>query len=346
MNNQFIIIGLAFLFFGCNHTNQSKKKVNEFTPEVPEYFGEFPVDEENLITKNGANLGRYLFYDTRLSSGNRVSCASCHHQERAFADETRISHIGSPSGEPQRNTPSIQNIAYHQGLFWDGGSTSLELQAQAPVTHKQEMAGNWKEIISKLNQDTLYPELFKKAYNSKKITVRKIAYALAQFEKILVSHNAKYDQVKRGEATFSTIETKGYQLFKNKCASCHQEGLFTDNKYHNNGIDSDFYFASVEDPRWGRYRISLDSNDIGRYKTPTLRNLLFTAPYMHDGRFTLLEEVLHHYSEQVKESKYTEKVLSKMHLKEEEQIQLKAFLHTLTDSTFIQDKKYSNPFEK
>lgn len=317
--------------------------------EVPEQLGKMPSFKDNTITKEGIELGRRLFYDTRLSADNSISCASCHQQSRAFADDVALSGIGISKKPLIRNTPPLFNLSWHTGYFWEGGSTNLELQALGPLTHNDEMGKDPRVLIIELSSDTLYPSLFKKAFGKRAINLRKIAYAIGQFERSLISANSRYDQYKSGQLNLTPSELNGEKLFNKQCASCHSGPLFTDLKYHNNGLDDSWYYTDIEDPRLGRYRVTLDSADLGKYKTASLRNLVFTPPYMHDGRYSSIEEVVEFYSKRVMASQMLDSILKPyggqgIEFSYQEKIDLTSFLKTLTDSSFVQNPSYSNPY--
>lgn len=344
----FGVIYIALFLASCSEEKEEKVVVYPF--DVPAQLGTMPSFEDNRITKEGIELGRRLFYDERLSANNQVSCASCHRQKRAFADDVALSDIGH-SGKPlMRNSPALFNLSWYDGFFWDGGNTSLEVQVLGPLTHNDEMSKDPRVLIKALERDALYPQLFEKAFGEKGITLRKLAYAIAQFERSLISANSKYDHIGDEGVELTEIEKKGEALYQNNCASCHSGYLFTDVKYHNNGLDDSWYYDSNEDPRYGRFRITLDSADMGKYRTPSLRNLVFTAPYMHDGRFGSIEEVVNFYSEKVKASETLDSLLQPVgdkgfRFRHDEKMALVAFLKTLTDSSFVTDTSYSSPFE-
>lgn len=344
----FRVIIYSLLLASCS-VDQEQEVVYPF--EVPDQLGKMPSFKDNTITKEGIELGRHLFYETRLSADNSVSCASCHQQSRAFADDMVLSNIGMSKKPLMRNTPPLFNLSWHSGYFWEGGSTSLEIQVLGPLTHNDEMGKDPRKLIRELSKDSIYPTLFKKAFGRKAITLRKIAYAIAQFERSLISANSKFDQYKAGKLKLTQAELKGGKVFLNNCVSCHSGGLFTDLKYHNNGIDDSWYYTDIEDPRLGRYRVTLDSADFGKYKTASLRNLMFTAPYMHDGRYSSIEEVVEFYSEKIKYSQQLDSILIPVGnkgfgLSYQEKMDLTAFLKTLTDSSFVQNPSYSNPMKE
>ncbi|WPV63781.1 cytochrome-c peroxidase [Chitinophaga sp. LS1] len=306
---------------------------------IPGYFPALPATPDNPLTKEGIELGRLLFYDTRLSGNNKLSCASCHQQNLAFTDGVALSDIGVSGKQLHRSAPALINLAWAtNGLFWEGGSTNLESQALGPLTSEDEMHQNLYELISELNEVPEYVRRFKSAFNSE-ITTANILKALSQFERTLISANSAYDQQQ-----LNIQEQKGLTLFNNHCRSCHSGVLFTDNSFHNNGIDSDFSSDALEGIYQGRFRITYDSADLGKFKTPTLRNIALTAPYMHDGRFADLFAVLQHYSNGIKHSPTTDTILlNKEPLSSDDQTAIIAFLHTLTDTAFIHNTALKQP---
>lgn len=308
---------------------------------IPGNFPAMPATPDNPLTKEGIALGRALFYDTRLSGNNQLSCASCHQQHLAFADPFALSNIGISGKTLHRSAPALINLAWAtNGLFWEGGSTNLESQAFGPLTSEDEMHQNLYELVAELNEVPAYITMFQAAFGQE-INAANIVKALSQFERILISGHSKYDD---HLSSFTSLEQKGLLLFNQHCRSCHAGELFTDNSYHNNGIDNDFTNEAFEGIYQGRFRVTYDSADLGKYKTPTLRNIALTTPYMHDGRFATLHDVIQHYSSEVKISSTTDPLLlNKQPLSAAEQEAIIAFLHTLTDSIFIHDSNLSSP---
>lgn len=315
---------------------------------LPEHLRPYPnLEQESItLTEEGITLGRHLFYDPVLSKDSTISCATCHHQNKAFTDGTKDSPHGI-SGFPQhRNTPPLFNLAWHNGFFRDGGAKNLASQANGPITHPDELAADWPTILKRLNNSNKYRKLLRKEEPYK---AGMVLQALAQFQFTLISGNSIYDRYVDGDASqLNEKELKGLQLVDEHCSSCHQLHQFSDFGYHNNGLDTSFDH-SPEDPRLGRYRITHKNKDKGKYKTPSLRNLQLTAPYMHDGRFGTLEEVLEHYSSGVKDSPYTSPHVFRddkpgFDFSIDEKDAIIAFLSTLTDSTFITDTRFSSPW--
>lgn len=263
-----------------------------------------------------------------------------------------MSNIGVSATVLHRHSPALLNLAWaNNGFFWDGGSRNLESQAFGPITAHDEMAQNLYELIVELKGDAHYPTQFKAAFNDT-IKAANIVKALAQFQRIFISANSRYDKYKRNETggSLSAQELQGLQLVQLKCQGCHQSDLFTDNSYHNNGIDDDFSNDSFEGIYKGRSRITFKAADLGKYKTPTLRNVMLTAPYMHDGRFATIEQVLNHYSTGVLVSPSTDQLIMQQEggtpgipLTADEKNKIISFLKTLTDSSFITNKALSSP---
>lgn len=288
------------------------------------------------VTQAGFELGRKLFYEPRLSRNNTVSCGSCHIQSAAFTHHGHdISH-GIDDRLGNRNATPIMNMAWHTTFMWDGGVFDLDLQPIVPITNVVEMDETIENVLNKLRNHPQYPELFKRAYGSTEITSAKMLKALSQFMVMLVSANSKYDSVKTKRSSFTNEEEQGYKIFQQHCNSCHQEPLFTDLSFRNNGIGP----GPANDE--GREPITLNPADKFKFKVPSLRNLAFTAPYMHDGRFYSLDAVLNHYSDEVKDMPTLDPLLKNgIALTAVEKSQLKAFLNTLNDKNFITDKRFA-----
>jgi cytochrome c peroxidase len=302
--------------------------------EIPAGFPKVKANADNPLTVEGIALGRLLFYDTRLSGNNKVSCASCHHQGLAFSDGIALTHLGVSGDQLERHAPALFNLAWADGFFWDGGAKNLESQAFGPITNVHEMQQDLNELEWELQQVPAYVERFNVVFTDG-VKATNVAKALAQFQMTLISANSRYDQYRRGAATLTSMEQSGMSVVNAKCSSCHRGELFTDNDYHNNGLDESFddHFEGIHQ---GRYRITHNLLDMGKFKTPSLRNVMLTAPYMHDGRFSNLDEVLDHYQEQGQIG---------VTLTALERQSIVAFLATLTDHEFLTNKKNSNPYE-
>jgi cytochrome c peroxidase len=327
--------------------------------DYPAYFGNrIFVPDDNPTTVEGVDLGRRLFYETALSAGNRISCGTCHQQALAFTDGKTFS-TGADGTLQSRNTMSLVNLLWVRNFFWDGRTAGLEMQAAIPLTNVHEMGQTLEVSAALLSRNSAYRSLFSKAFGADSITGERIVKALAQFERTLVSANAPYDQYLRNEYQPTAAELNGIRLFYGNpdagrnmrgagCAHCHGGPKTYIELFHNNGLDS----IPTDS---GREKITGQSYDRGRFRVVSLRNIALTAPYMHDGRFKTLEEVLSHYNEHIKQSKTLSPFLqgignsnsadgTTLGLTATEKKELRAFLDMLTDSTFIADKRFSNPF--
>ena len=292
MNPRLIILVLLFItgsfFVIGSGQHDAARPINPTWLElkIPPGWPKPPADifAKNRLSEQGFQLGRKLFYDGRLSKDGNFPCASCHQQFAAFANyEHDFSH-GFNNTFTKRNAPALFNLAWMTELHWDGSINHIEVQPLAPLTAPNEMAENIDSVLRKLRKDTAYPKLFKAAFGTAEINSQRMLKALAQFAGSIISSNSKYDKVKKGEATFTPNEENGYSLFKNKCAGCHKEPLFTDNSFRNNGLPLNIYTNDI-----GRMKITGEKSDSLKFKVPSLRNIALTFPYMHDG-------VLHHWA--------------------------------------------------
>jgi cytochrome c peroxidase len=311
------------------------------------------VPRDNPVTDAGATLGRVLFYDTRLSANNNTACASCHHQKHAFTDPNRFSK-GHEGKLTDRHAPNLIDLRYYQRgrFFWDERATSLEDQVLKPIQSKLELGHELPKLMEVLAQDDQYPKLFKKAFGSTTITPERTARALAQFLRSMVSYRSKYDEglakarVARVDfANYTAEENRGKSVFLDRCASCHlpggQSAHFVLDRPRNNGLDLD-----VRKSDGGIGDLTLNAAQMGVFKSPSLRNVELTAPYMHDGRFKTLEEVVEHYSAGIKQHPNLDRRLRlPMNLDKRQKASLVAFLKSLSDEAFITDPKYSDPFQ-
>lgn len=341
------IVTAALFAFSCSDTNDSYQEPLPLAG-VPDNFPHFVDSKTNPLSADGIALGRKLFFDKRLSGNNQVACATCHQQSLAFSDGFALTREGISGNALERNSPALINLAWaDNGLFWDGGSNNLESQAFAPLAHADEMHQNLEELLEELNADASYPRMFEKAFG-KAINQADIVKAIAQFERTLISGNSRYDKYVRGESggSLDQNELKGLQLAEQFCFTCHAGPLMTDNLYHNNGIDDDFDDDTELMLKRGRARITGSSGDLGKFRTPTLRNVEKTGPYMHDGRFTTLQQVMEHYNSGILDSPTLDPHLKKngklgIALSEEEKTQLISFLKTLTDYEFLSSSRFS-----
>lgn len=346
---------LGCLFLGLAITaNVKTQKPTPYTFPQLKFFPTMPVDIDNLVTNEGVDLGRHLFYDTLLSRDFDLSCASCHRQEYAFSDSPKTFSIGHADIRTARNTMPLYNLAWYPSYFWDGRAQTLEEQIFHPVRSPSEMNFTWKEATSRIKKNSFYKQKFKAAFGNQQIDSLLIAKAIAQFLRTLISNTSKFDRVLAGEEYLSEDEYAGFVLMndmtKGDCLHCHTtdaNALGTTGRFSNNGLDHAEDPNDYIDKGLGGYTNKIE--DVGKFKIPSLRNLSFTAPYMHDGRFESLEKVLDFYSEGVHLTANIDSKMGraqqggvKLTAKEKEQIIL--FLLTLSDSVFIANPSFSNPF--
>lgn len=323
--------------------------------EVPDWLPTPVVPADNPMTVEGVMLGRMLFYDPILSSDSTMSCASCHNQKLAFTDGQATS-AGVLGMRGTRSSMSLTNLAFNlRGFFWDGRSETLEDQALIPVEDHIELNESWENVEQKLRAHSNYPVLFRKAFGierKREITRDLAVKAIAQFERTLISGNSKFDRIVwLNEGWLSDSEERGRRLFFFEpddvnhpgCSHCHFEPLYTDNNFHNNGLDSVPDLESFADLGLGG--VTKNRFDNGKFRVPTLRNIELTAPYMHDGRFATLEEVLEQYAAGGHGMVNEDVNIIAFPLTEENKQDMIAFLKTLTDTSFINNPAFSNPFE-
>lgn len=337
-NKKWLAIASIAISLAC-----SKQVIDSFTgfqqpANFPESVYHFNTNE---ITQAKFELGRKLFYEPRFSRDNTVSCGSCHIQSAGFTHHGHDVSHGIDDRLGKRNSPPIMNLAWGKSFFWDGGVFDLDLQPIVPITNPVEMDETMNNVVKKLRDHEAYPGLFKKAFGNEEISTEKVMKALSQFMVMLVSANSKYDSVMRKQgATFTTQEQQGYELFKTHCGTCHKEPLFTDESFRDNGI------GAGPNNDEGRYLVTLNAADKYKFKVPSLRNISYTTPYMHDGRFITLDAVLEHYTSHVKNTANLDPLLKQgstlgISLTKEEQINIIAFVQTLNDRQFITDKRFS-----
>jgi len=357
-----VIIVVSIFVFSTN--KQGDTQLVEFT--TPFVFGRFQIPKDNPLTVESVKLGRRLFYDPILSKNNKVACANCHKQSLAFTDGLALS-VGV-SGKPLSfNSMSLVNLMWGpKHFFWDGRASSLENQALQPIEHVDEMGSNLDDLTEELSEIKAYQTLFEQAYGE--LNAVSIAKALANFQRTLISSNSPYDQFLRGEISLSPQEEFGRKLFMahpdtkvslrgGNCIDCHSQFLtsgfssFFDG-FSNNGLDDDENLAE------GLFGVTKLEAHRGLFKAPTLRNIAVTAPYMHDGRFKTLEEVLAHYNSGIKRSKTLSPLIIEadnladsqsqhisLNLAPHEVVAIISFLHTLTDESFLTNKAFSDPFK-
>ncbi|GAB4034075.1 cytochrome-c peroxidase [Spirosoma gilvum] len=314
---------------------------------VPPHFPEpvYPFDT-NPLTQAGIDLGRALFYEPLLSKDNTISCSSCHQQASGFTQPGHALSRGINELSTKRNAMPLANLAWSSRFGWDGRIHDLDSFPMVPIQNEAEMNESLPTILEKLRKKRGYPILFTKAFGSPDITSERLLKALSQFMLTMVSANSRYDRAVRHKgATFTPAERAGWILVERKCSGCHPEPLFTDYSFRNIGL------SKTENGDQGQFGITLKSDDRYKFKVPTLRNVAVTAPYMHDGRFATLEEVVAHYSSRVEHDETLDTLLKKdretgilgISLTPAEQADIVAFLRTLTDDSFLQDSRFAEP---
>jgi cytochrome c peroxidase len=358
-----VAAGLAALAVaGCHKPRRAPAPLADFS--APFVFGRFNVPADNPLTVEAVELGRRLFYDPRLSANGKVSCSTCHIQHLAFTDG-RTTGVGV-SGKPLTfNSMSLANLMWGpQRFFWNGRAGSLEEQVLTPLQHPDEMAQDLGRLVKQLAADASYRKMFEIAYGE--ISPSAITRALASFERTLVSCNSRYDQFLRGEITLEPQEELGRKLFMAhpdvkvslrgaNCIDCHSQFLTSGSSarydgFSNNGLDDEEHLQP------GLQALTGNPAHRGMFKVPSLRNIDLTAPYMHDGRFNTLEQVLDHYDSGIKYSSTLSPLIVEadnrgavaaggisLHLTAGEKAAIIAFLHTLTDRDFVTAERFSDP---
>ena len=359
MINRGILIIFVLLIFACeqdlapisgctdeNATNFNPNAVTDngnciyfsttpYTIEIPYGFPNMIIPKNNPMTVEGVNLGKKLFNDPILSADNSLACINCHNKSSSFSDPNQYS-TGINNIQGTRNASALVNIGWNSSFNWDGSAQSLEEQAFEPVTNPIEMHDTWQNVENKINANLEYKDLFLEAFNIDYIDSNHIVMAIAQFERTLISSDSKFDRYIRGEEQLTPSELSGYAIFnseKGDCFHCHGSQMFMDNRFHNNGLDIE-PFTDL-----GLGYVSENSNDNGKFRTPSLRNIEYTSPYMHDGRFISLEEVVNHYNSGGNYSSTVDPLMKKigigLQLTNEEKQDLVSFLKTLSDENFI-----------
>lgn len=324
------VVSFLFLALSCKKNTEIKpvESLTFVSLEAPTNFPEIHWNNLNPLSSEGIELGRKLYYDTLLSSTGK-SCSSCHLQNSSFSEEIS-------------NSQSHVNLIWNQYFLRNG---LIEGTLEDAMMFEVETFFH-TEII-KLNQDPLYPKLFKKVFGNEEITSKQVAYALAQFISTLISSNSKFDKYLKGQTMLNASELNGLDIFlteRGDCFHCHSVGLMSDNSFHNIGLDLTF-----NNVNWGRYAVSHNEVDMGKFKTPSLRNVEFSGPYMHDGRFSSLEEVVEFYNSGVQVSIYTDPIMTKpgkefgLQLSTQDKIDLVNFLKALSDTSFLNDIRFSKP---
>ena len=334
MKKGLVFIFISIILFSFQVSN------NLFT--VPENWPQPAYDfSKSPLTENKILLGRVLFYDPLLSHNNIISCASCHSPFSAFTHiDHSLSH-GIYDSIGKRNSPALMNLAWQNNFMWDGAVNHLDMQPLSPISNPAEMGSSISEVVGKLNTSELYKQLFFDAFGDSIATGEKTLKALSQFLVTLVSSNAKYDSVMRHQSVFTTQEENGYKLFQKNCSSCHTEPLFTTNEFANNGLKEDSVLKDL-----GRMKVTQNTTDSLKFKIPTLRNIAYTYPYMHDGRFKKLSDVINHYTNGIQSSSTLAVQLNQpIILSSNDKVDLISFLLTLSDKSFVFNPAFEYPRE-
>ncbi len=336
------------LLFSCTKEEEEYVKIpTNINLKIPSNFPDIVYDlSKNPLTEEGVALGKKLFYEGRLASDGIISCGFCHEQASAFTHHGHTTSHGVDGKTGFRNAQPIQNLAFFSEFTWDGAAIHLDLQPIIPITSDFEMNETIPSVISKLSSYKEYDILFSNAFGDAEVTSERLLKALSQFMVTMISGDSKYDKVVRKEENeaFTVKEEKGFQIFNNTCASCHSGALFTDKSYRNNGIPVNPRFPEEE----GRKRVSGFAEDFYKFRVPSLRNTEMSFPYMHDGRFGTLEDVLNFYTDgMVENGSEVDPILRKANgnlgidLTQEDKENVIAFLKTLTDNTFLNDERFA-----
>ncbi len=360
----FLILASGFVFSRCHDTIDTPGITDvdlshipyhpiPYLQDIPTGFPALEQPADNLMTMDGIRLGRKLFFDPILSIDSTISCSSCHQPSKSFTDQLAMSR--GVAGNTIRSSLSLLNVGFQfHGFFWDGRASTLELQALQPIENVIEMGESWENVEKKLQRHPGYQEEFRKAFGieSSSLINRDLATkAISQFERTIISGgNTRYDRFARGEIFLNDNETNGYLMFFNvdpvlpdaQCGHCHTAPLFGTTDYFNNGLQESADLEGFADKGLGA--ITGKASDNGKFKTPTLRNLVFTAPYMHDGRFSTIEQVIEHYTSGGKSSPNKSAFLNNLHLTESQKSDLISFILTLTDSSVLTNPAYQSPF--
>ena len=333
-----LIGGFIFLFtwlISCKKTEQTVG--TEMEQAIPAGFPEPNYRfADNPLTVEGYELGRKLFYDGRLSIDGNFPCASCHEQRAAFGTFEHDRSHGYNSSHTLRNAPPLFNLAWQKEFHWDGEYKTTLQEAAHPLNTFTEMGADVNGAIKRLENDGEIKKMFKAAFGSSWITEDRIIKALSQFTGNIVSYNSKYDKVKRGEASFNVQEQNGYSIFQSKCSGCHPEPLFTDYSYRNIGLPIDPILNDL-----GRIRVTGNPDDNLKFRVPSLRNVVLTSNYMHDGRFVSVAQVINHYRTGVQNSATVDPLVQNgISMTNTEAIDLAVFLKTLSDSSILTNPKY------
>lgn len=360
MRYLFTILFCNILFFSCKKEKTEYQILKEIYTKPPEQWVKPWVDstvswsELGLLPKPNypnkkepskelLHLGKQLFFDSRLSQSKQLACVSCHHPDQNYTDNRRKS-VGFFLKEGARNAPTVMNLSYNNYFFWDGRVTSFEKQALEPLQNPVEMNTSLDTVVERVNNIKGYKKAFKRVLKKDKISIQDIAYALGMFQRSLVSRKSKFDYFLLGKQELSKQELKGLHLFRTKgrCLTCHNGSFFTDGKFHNLGLT--YYGRKHED--LGRYNVTKRAEDVGKFKTPSLRDVMRTRPWMHNGLFDNMEGILNMYSNGMPQPKRkphqkndslfpkTSPLIKKLNLNKDEKQAIIAFLESISASAF------------
>ena len=356
----FLILTSLLFLIACKGDDEDVTPPATFdnTPYVLNH-GNLPapdLPQDNKLTEQGVLLGKMLFYDKKLSKDLTQACADCHRQPDGFSDSTRFS-LGVEELPGRRQAMPVFNMAWHSNeFFWDGRAPLLRDQSLKPIQDPLEMNETLENVIAKLSAEQMYKDQFIRAFGDESITEERMALAMEQFMLSIVSYDSKYDKFLAGDLVLTDSEERGRALFFQEfnpffpdqsgadCSHCHGGANFENDRYMNNGLDTDGDFTDT-----GREEVTEDPNDRAKFKVPSLRNVQYTAPYMHDGRFQTLEEVVNHYNSEVKSSTTVDPAIATtidtgLMLSDQDKMDLVNFLKTLSDDTFLANEEYKSPF--
>ena len=339
-------MGLVLAALSCSEdtTVVEEQKPTPVSLTIPSNFPQPVYDlSVNPLTEEGIALGKMLFYDPILSRNNTISCGFCHQQPTAFTHHGHDVSHGIDDKLGRRNSLPIQNLIWYKNFFWDGGVHNLDLVPLNAISNPVEMDEDTQNLMTKLEAQQRYKDQFKLAFGSEEINSMRFLQALSQFLATMVSANSPYDKYIRQEGfQFNSDQLEGHALFKQHCSSCHASDLFTDQSFRNNGFSTPGDLLKDA----GREEITLNPEDRGKFKVPSLRNIEYTAPYMHNGKLTSLEDVLDFYSSGVQASSTLDPLLNDngqpgISLNGDEKKKIIAFLKTLSDEQFLSDRRFS-----
>lgn len=344
---RYVLLALTVIVFafGCKKDQETEAIVppvgpTPYTLVIPQGLPPMQIPADNPFTVEGIALGKKLFYDPILSGNNLQSCSNCHSAISGFSHFLPVS-VGIDGLAGRRNSMPIMNLGWQPGFFWDGGAADIESQVLGPIQNPIELHETLENVVAKLSEHSEYPALFKAAFQTDEISIVHVMRAIAQFERTMISGNSRYDQFVRGEAALTPLELQGLDLYsdmmKGDCNHCHVLGsTFSDFEYRNTGLDS-------LPSDLGRYYITLLESDMGKFKTPSLRNIAATGPYMHDGRFSTLLECVEHYNTGFHYAANLDGNLAmsqKGRMTDQEMDAIVAFLITLTDEEFLNNPAF------